>query len=90
MYSFYQVWGWRLMLEDYACYPSYSQFRLAWLAYLELITMKDTWFQCPKCGVYPEIVICDGICLSYPKRFSQEHVGTNSDDGCAVPLKGSR
>jgi len=90
MYSFYELWGWRLMIENQSMQlrPSYSQFRLAWLSYLQLIEIKDEWFSCPHCGPHPNVVVCDGISLGYPKRYVRSNGSANAAEH--ILLKGNR
>ena len=87
MYSYYRTWGWRLQYDHLCNFPSYSQFRLAWLAFAELNAIPDGVFQCNQCGRQPSTVICDGICLSYPKRYSQQPAESTDT---ANSLTGSR
>jgi len=90
MYSFYELWGWRLMIENQSMQlcPSYSQFRLAWLSYLQLIEIKEKWFSCPQCGPHPKVVVCDRISLGYPKRYAHNIGGANAAEN--ILLKGNR
>ena len=73
-YSYYRTRGRRLQYDHLGNFPSYSQFKLVWLAFAQLNAIPDVVFQCNQCGRQPSKVICDGICLNYPKRYSQQPV----------------
>lgn len=88
MYSYYRTWGWRLQYDYLANLPSYSQFRLAWMAFSQLNVIPGSMFRCDECGSEPTVIVCDGICLSYPKRYSQ--TSSNSVKTSTTKLKGSR
>ena len=88
MYSYYRTWGWRLQYDYLVNLPSYSQFRLAWLAFSQLNVIPGSLFRCDECGSEPTVIVCDGICLSYLKRYSQ--TSSNSVETSTTKLKGSR
>ena len=71
MYSFFRSWCWRLLNTEQPT-PSYELFRVAWEAYIGLVTISDKLFICPCCKEKPEVVVCDGITLSFPKKFQHK------------------
>lgn len=86
MFSFHRSWSWRLLNQGKQM-ATYDQFRVAWLAFTSIMDVPDQYFQCPVCKQEPRVMICDGICLSYPKKFMQN---PQERVTMAPPLEGSR
>lgn len=86
MFSFHRTWSWRLLSANEPTLD-YNRFRVGWLAYTELIDVPSKYFECPECKLSPQIIICDGICLSYPLKFMNQPEPISAE---GQPLDGSR
>jgi len=60
--------------------PSLKTLRLAWNAFARLLDLGiSQCFQCPSCGIYPGVIICDGTSIGFRKDLipaiwnTQEH-----------------
>ena len=88
LHSYYRKWLWSVTERDgLTSECSYGRFRSAWLSFVSLHPVDSSVFQCSLCGVSPEIVICDGITLSFQKRF---RIGMKAKADEGDPLKGCR
>ena len=54
----------------------YDTWRMAWYAFLELLDIDvesyraQTDFQCPSCGLEPEIIVCDATSLGFQRKYA--------------------
>ena len=84
LHSYYRKWLWSVTERDgLTSECSYGRLRSAWLSFVSLHPVDSSVFQCSLCGVSPEIFICDGITLSFQKRF---RIGTKAKADEGDPL----
>lgn len=87
------IWKW-LSSESEVSSMTYHRFRLAWLAFHKLIDFgqsRSENFVCDICTEQPEAVVCDGITLSFEKRFLiSQYVNSKNEEselaGCRYVL----
>lgn len=72
---------------------SYHRLRLAWIAFQKLMDfgapMEDN-FECIQCGRSPRQIVCDGITLSFQKRYLTEVLHQEMSGDNSGLLSGSR
>ena len=91
LHSYYRKWFWSVAERNgLTSECSYSRFHSAWMSFLSLHPVDSSVFQCTICSVSPEIVICDGITLSFQKRFRIGLETKNDEDdqlhGCRLVI----
>lgn len=90
LFAYHKLCSWDWVVRDTAGI-SYNKLRLSWIAYLKLLnygSLQEMNMVCSECEQNPKIIICDGITLSFEKKYV-----TKFKDSTDLPtdlLKGSK
>lgn len=92
LYTYYKLCSWEWLSKDLSGI-TYERLRLSWIAFQKLINYgrpQSDNFSCVKCGKTPDVVVCDGITLSFEKRFATSLVATETGGEAQMALTGLR
>ena len=82
MFTYLELYKCRLVDGGYDArlFLNYHQWRTSWYSFIRLLNIDmESGIECPLCGQYPRIIVCDATSLSFRRELLSLPLQSSSD-----------